>query len=79
MNLTKIEWTDLTWNVCVGCDHGCAYCYAKKLARRIPCMKAGIWIKKISGKQKMESYRLGVPWRALDGSSFAHCKRFEIR
>lgn len=36
MNRTKIEWTDLTWNPCTGCLHGCWYCYAKKLAQRFP-------------------------------------------
>jgi three-Cys-motif partner protein len=32
---TKIEWTDLTWNVWTGCTQvspGCAHCYAKELA-----------------------------------------------
>jgi protein gp37 len=36
MNRTSIEWTDLTWNPIVGCDHGCWYCYAKRLTRRFP-------------------------------------------
>lgn len=36
MNRTKIEWTDYTWNPIVGCNHGCWYCYARKLAQRFP-------------------------------------------
>lgn len=36
MNKTKIEWTDFSWNPISGCDHGCWYCYAKKMAQRFP-------------------------------------------
>ena len=33
MNLNnKIGWCDATWNPITGCDHGCKYCYARKLA-----------------------------------------------
>ncbi|MBQ9551386.1 MAG: DUF5131 family protein [Clostridia bacterium] len=34
MNKTKIEWADATWNPVTGCAHGCAYCYAKRIAER---------------------------------------------
>jgi protein gp37 len=34
MNKTKIEWTDFSWNPITGCNHGCWYCYAKKLTTR---------------------------------------------
>ena len=34
MNITKIEWTDVTLNSIVGCPHKCAYCYARKQAKR---------------------------------------------
>lgn len=34
MNKTKIEWADYTWNPVTGCWHGCAYCYARKIATR---------------------------------------------
>lgn len=36
MNRTKIEWTTWTWNPIVGCDHGCWYCYARKMCMRFP-------------------------------------------
>lgn len=29
---TKIDWCDSTWNPVTGCLHGCAYCYARKIA-----------------------------------------------
>jgi len=35
MNNTKIEWTDYSWNPITGCNKGCPYCYAKKMAIRL--------------------------------------------
>ena len=32
--MSKIEWTDKTWNPVWGCKAGCEYCYAKNLAKR---------------------------------------------
>ena len=34
MNKSKIEWCDMSWNVVTGCLHGCAYCYARRIAER---------------------------------------------
>ncbi|MCX4355911.1 MAG: DUF5131 family protein [Oscillospiraceae bacterium] len=34
MNNTEIEWCDATWNPVTGCQHGCKYCYARKMANR---------------------------------------------
>ncbi len=31
---TKIDWAESTWNPVTGCFHGCAYCYAKRIAER---------------------------------------------
>lgn len=31
---TKIDWCDSSWNPVTGCLHGCAYCYADRMARR---------------------------------------------
>lgn len=30
-----INWTDMTWNPITGCLHGCQYCYARAMARRL--------------------------------------------
>lgn len=41
MALTKIEWTDVTWNPTTGCDKitaGCKFCYAEVMARRLQAM-----------------------------------------
>lgn len=34
MKNTKIEWCDSTWNPVTGCNHGCEYCYARRIATR---------------------------------------------
>ena len=31
---TKIDWVDSSWNPVTGCNHGCEYCYARRIARR---------------------------------------------
>jgi protein gp37 len=39
--VTKIEWTEVTWNPVTGCDRispGCDHCYALTLARRLMAM-----------------------------------------
>jgi DNA repair photolyase len=28
------EWSDFSYNICIGCQHGCLYCYAKSQACR---------------------------------------------
>lgn len=40
MNKTAIEWCDYTWNPVTGCEHGCPYCYARKIAERFRGSKA---------------------------------------
>jgi len=39
--VSKIEWTDATWNPTVGCDkvsQGCKHCYAETMAARLKAM-----------------------------------------
>jgi len=40
MNKTSIETMDLTWNPVTGCEKGCYYCYARKIAKRFKGSKA---------------------------------------
>jgi protein gp37 len=40
--ISKIEWTETTWNPVTGCSkisEGCKYCYAERLAIRLQAMK----------------------------------------
>ena len=39
--MSKIEWTEVTWNPVTGCDKvstGCKRCYAERLAKRLKAM-----------------------------------------
>ena len=39
--LSKIEWTEVTWNPVTGCtkiSHGCKHCYAERMAKRLQAM-----------------------------------------
>ncbi len=41
--ISKIEWTEQTWNPTTGCDKisaGCKHCYAEIMAKRLQAMKA---------------------------------------
>lgn len=41
MTISRIEWTEQTWNPTVGCSKlspGCAHCYAEVMARRLQAM-----------------------------------------
>lgn len=43
MKLSKIEWTEATWNPSIGCNKvsaGCKFCYAEVMAKRLQSMKA---------------------------------------
>ena len=39
--LSKIEWTEMTWNPVTGCvkiSQGCKHCYAERMAKRLKAM-----------------------------------------
>ncbi len=41
MPITKIEWTDKSWNPITGCtkvSEGCVHCYAETMTRRLKSM-----------------------------------------
>lgn len=43
MKLSKIKWTEATWNPSIGCDKissGCKNCYAEVMAKRLRAMRA---------------------------------------
>src|SRR6185312_12842850 len=39
------EWSDASYNICRGCQHGCLYCYAKAMRSRFdfPLRTPGNW------------------------------------
>lgn len=39
MDKTKIDWCDSTWNPITGCNHKCAYCYARGITNRFASRK----------------------------------------
>lgn len=47
LRMSKIEWTDITWNPVTGCDkvsEGCRNCYAERMAKRLAAMpNPGAW------------------------------------
>ena len=62
MKLSKIEWTEETWNPVIGCNEvseGCRHCYAKVMARRLQGM--GVSAYKDGFKVKMLPDRLPQP------------------
>lgn len=72
MKKTKIDWVESTWNPVTGCNHDCAYCYARNIARRF----SGGWVLKygaravlndpvvIDGKKQL--IRMGLNQRFTD-------------
>ena len=55
---TKIDWADASWNPVTGCEHGCEYCYARRMAKRYsyegqtldaPCELQRVWIEDRKG------------------------------
>lgn len=54
LNKSKIEWCDLTWNPVTGCNHGCEYCYARKMAKRFGTPYAETDNHEVTGK--VENY-----------------------
>jgi protein gp37 len=53
--MTKIQWTNKTWNPIVGCtkvSEGCQNCYAEKMAARLASMDQGKYMAVIDYKNK---------------------------
>lgn len=67
MNRTKIEWCDFSWNPISGCDHGCWYCYAFKMAQRFPKIFPNGF------KPTFHPERLQEPWKYRKPSKIFVC------
>lgn len=58
--MSKIEWTQKTWNPVTGCDkisQGCKYCYAEVMAKRLMAM---------GNQQYKDGFKLALAPQALD-------------
>lgn len=67
MNKTNIEWSDYSWNPITGCNYGCEYCYAEKMAKRFT---GDIRNNMLSKKCKTESdiYVIDEPFKNEEGT-----------
>jgi len=64
---TKIEWCDATWNPCIGCKHGCYYCYAKRMNDRFKWIPK--WKEPMMFPDRLkEPYKLKKPSKIFVGS-----------
>lgn len=70
--MTKIEWTDETWNPVTGCtaiSRGCDHCYAARVAsgrlRHLPAYEGLAVGGRFTGEVRLHPDRLGMPleWR----------------
>lgn len=67
--MSKIEWTDITWNPVVGCtkvSEGCRHCYAERMSARLAAMAdADFWKDRDPGRkhhyQDVVQYRAAKP------------------
>src|ERR1035437_6823844 len=64
--MTKIEWTEKTWNPCTGCTKispGCKNCYAEKMANRLFNMKKQKYANKFAITTHHDTLELPKKWR----------------
>ncbi|MDP3104565.1 MAG: DUF5131 family protein [Candidatus Methanoperedens sp.] len=71
MNITKIEWTDYSWNPITGCNNRCLYCYAKKMATRLKGRSG--YDKETPFKPTFHPQRLGQPLSKTKQSMIFTC------
>lgn len=66
MRLTKIEWTECTWNPTSGCTKkspGCENCYAEKMAKRLQAMGNVKYSRGFQLSLHSESLKVPYSWR----------------
>ncbi len=59
------EWACKTVNVCMGCSHDCAYCYAKSMAIRFGRSSVGTWKQQTALPAKLLEAGRGKPTRVM--------------
>lgn len=77
--MSKIEWTDATWNPLAGCapvSHGCANCYAAKMAKRLAAMGQEKYLGTVdthgkwTGVVKLDEAALRIPMERLRPTTY---------
>jgi protein gp37 len=66
MGLTKIEWTDKTWNPVTGCSQlssGCLNCYAKTMAYRLQAMGMAKYINGFTPTLHINCLEEPIKWK----------------
>ena len=66
MSLTKIEWTDRTWNPVTGCSKvstGCAHCYAETMANRLKAMGVGKYVNGFTSTIHEDALEEPIKWK----------------
>lgn len=64
-NLSKIEWTEATWNPTTGCtkiSEGCKNCYAEKMSKRLKLMGVKKYRKQFEFSQHEDDLDLPLKW-----------------
>lgn len=61
MENTKIEWCDHTINFVTGCIHGCEYCYARAMAKRLGGMDKDTPYRKLS-EEGFDPFEPSIHW-----------------
>lgn len=64
--MSKIEWTDVTWNPVTGCDKispGCKHCYAERMAGRLQAMRVDKYRDGFAVAIHFEALDIPLRWR----------------
>jgi protein gp37 len=84
MNKTGIEYCDYTWNPATGCELGCNYCYARKIAERFKGGKAfpNGFKPTFHPERLKEPHKLGTKWNCPEvwakGSTIFVCSMADL-
>ncbi len=77
--MSKIEWTEKTWNPVTGCTKlsaGCKHCYAEKQAKRLQLMKTNGYEEGF--KLTLHPDRLTYPLKTKKPCTFFVCSMSDL-
>ncbi len=56
------EWSQQSYNIQIGCEHGCIYCYARRMNQRFPQVRLADWTHPV-----IRAAAVQKTWRKRDG------------